>query len=154
MTFIGNPLEVKTSKLPFILTVFLGLFFLPLGFGNIYSAITRNFAGVPLIIGVICILMFGVVFWLVFRGFLKSVKNFTNEGLIRNDRKSFLWQDLQFIVNQIHYNPRLGGYFIWRIEIHFKNDGAAWLIPSKISNFQEVRRYIDHLPCEKLEKKV
>lgn len=154
MTFTGNPLEVKTSKVSVVLLVLLGLIFLPLGIGNIYSGISRNFAGVPIIIGLMSILMFSVVVWLVFRGFFKSVKQFTNNGLIRNDGKNLLWQDLQFVVTQIHYNVKLGKNYIWRIEIHFRNDGIAWLIPSKVNNFSEVRDYVYNLPCEKLEKKV
>lgn len=37
---------------------------------------------------------------------------------------------------------------LWRVEIHFKSGGSAWLIPNKISNRAEVLADVAALPCE------
>jgi hypothetical protein len=78
------------------------------------------------------------------------VKKFTAEGLIRNDGKNLAWADLSAVVDRIHTTVR--GRFIWRIEIRFKNGDVAWLIPMKVNNFQEVRAYVNALPCPHTEE--
>lgn len=144
-------LEVKTSKLQFVLTILLGLFFVPMGFGILYSSIVKGYAAAQSFIGLMSLSVYGLVLWLVFRGFRKSVKRFTAEGLTRNDGRSFSWKNLHSVVNKIRTTPR--GRFIWRIEIRFNNGDAAWLIPLKVNNFKEVREYIGNLPCPHTEER-
>lgn len=144
-------LEVKTSKLQIVLAILLSLFFVPMGFGFLWRGVSRDFSIVPIVSGVICLLLIGVVVWLVFRGHRKSVKKFTAEGLIRNDGERFLWKDLAAVVDRIKVSPR--GRFIWRIEIRFKNSGVAWLLPLKVNNFAEVRNYVKTLPCPHTEER-
>lgn len=145
-----NELEVKTSKLQFVLTILSGLFFVPMGFGILYSSISRGFAGVPLFIGLMCLSAYGLVLWLVFRGYRKSVKIFTPQGLTRNDGRQLAWADLSAVVDRIAM--RHGGRFIRRIEIRFNGGGAAWLIPIKVNNFAEARAYVNNLPCPHTEE--
>ncbi|CAN5229494.1 hypothetical protein BH10ACI1_BH10ACI1_34150 [soil metagenome] len=118
--------------------------------GVLWQAVSRGFQLVPSVVGLIGLACFGLVLWLVLRGYRRSVKIFTPQGLTRNDGKSFAWTNLSRVVDRIRTKAR--GKFIWRIEIRFKNGEAAWLIPMKINNFAEVRAYINNLPCPHTEE--
>ena len=144
-------LEVKTGKLQFVLIILLGLFFVPMGLWFLIKGISNGFSVVPLVPGVMMLLIYGAVFWLVLRGYLKSVKRFTNEGLTRNDGREFQWANLSRVVDQIRLVR--GSRTIWRTEIRFKDGDAAWLIPMKVGNYAEVRAFTDKLPCEHAEEK-
>jgi hypothetical protein len=41
---------------------------------------------------------------------------------------------------------------LWRKEIQFDDGASAWLIPSKISNFDEVDAYVARLQCEHVQE--
>ena len=146
-------LEVKTRKRHPILAVLIGLFFVPLGLLNLFNGLVRGFAIVPLGIGLMVLIIYAAIIWLVWRGHTKSVKYFSGEGLVRNDGRSFMWADLSRVVNQItrvRYKPNV----LWRTEIQFKNGGVAWLIPSKVTNYHEVSEFIHNLSCEHTEVRV
>ena len=144
-----NRLEVKLSKLPLILSVLLGLFFVPVGLVSVLNGILKG-AVVPMVIGFMLLLTFGAVIWLVRRGQVRSVKYFSDEGLVRNDGREFGWAELSRVVDQIRIRPG-GRKTIWRTEIQFKNGESAWLIPPKVSNYPEVVEYVRKLPCEHKE---
>ena len=144
-------LEVKTSKLQFVLVILLGIFFVPMGLWILEGSISKGFAGVPLIVGLMCLTVYSLVLWLVLRGYRRSVKIFTAEGLTRNDGRSFAWTNLNAVVDKIRTTPR--GRFVWRIEVRFNNGDEAWLIPVKVNNFAEVRAYVNNLPCPHTEEK-
>lgn len=148
-----NRLEVKASKLPFVLTILLGLFFVPLGLINLISGLTKGFAIVPLVIGLMMLPTYGAIIWLVRRGHSRSVRYFSDEGLVRNDGRAFKWTDLSRVVNQIRASS-VNRRALWRTEIQFKNGESAWLIPTKVSNYREVSEYVHRLPCEHTEIKV
>jgi len=145
-----NRLEVKLSKLPLILAILLGLFFVPVGLMSVINGILNGFEVVPLGIGFMLLLSFAAVIWLVRRGQVRSVKYFSDEGLERNDGKRFAWTDLNRVVDQIRIRPG-GMKIIWRTEIQFNNGESAWLIPPKVSNYAEVVEYVRELPCEHTE---
>lgn len=145
-----NRLEVKLSKLPLILGILLGLFFVPAGVGLIISGLLKGFEVVPLGIGVLLLITFVVVVLLIRRGQVNSVRYFSDDGLVRNDGKSFAWPELNRVVDQIRTSPA-GRKSIWRTEIQFKNGDSAWLIPPKVSNYAEVSDFVRSLPCEHTE---
>jgi hypothetical protein len=147
-------LEVKTGKLHFILIALLGLFLVPLSLFNLINGIAKGFKIVPFGIGLAMLLIFGSVVWLVARGYRKSVKHFTGEGLTLNDGSEMAWADLSRVVNQIRLKPGTNIKHLWRTEIHFKDGKSAWLIPGKVGNFPEVRDYVNALPCEHTEVNV
>ena len=145
-------LEVKTSKLQPVLAVLLGLFLVPLGLLSLINGWLKGFAPVPLGIGLMLLMVYGAIIWLVRRGHAKSVKYFSDEGLTRNDGRSFAWADLNRVVDQIRitsiaHNTKA----LWRTEIQFKNGESAWLIPLKVNNFREVSEFVRALPCEHTE---
>jgi hypothetical protein len=147
-------LEVKTGKFHYILIVLLGLFLVPLSLFNLINGISGGFKIVPFGIGLMMLLIFGLVVWLMLRAYRKSVKYFTGEGLKRNDGRELAWTDLSRVVNQIRIKPGTNIKMLWRTEIHFKNGEKVWLIPGKVSNFGEVSAFVGNLPCEHTEVNV
>ena len=148
-------LEVKTSKLQIVLTVLLGLFFIPLGLASLAGGLSRGFKIVPMALGLLMLGMFAAVMWLVRRGHAMSVRYFSDEGLVRNDGRSFAWDDLSRVVDQIRITSLAHGTkAIWRTEIQFRNGESAWLIPTKVSNYAEVSEFVRRLPCEHAEVRV
>lgn len=148
-------LEVKASKTTFVLAILLGLFFIPMGLVSLLNGLLNGFNIVPLGIGLMCLMLFGVVVWLILRGHGKSVKYFSDEGLVRNDGRSFAWADLSRVVEQFRITSAAHNTkSIWRTEIQFRNGESAWLIPTKISNYREVSEFVRNLPCEHTQVRV
>ncbi|HEX8249337.1 MAG TPA: hypothetical protein VF599_14260 [Pyrinomonadaceae bacterium] len=147
-------LEVKTGKSHFILIALLGLFLVPLSLFNLINGSLNGLKIAPFAIGLMMLAVFGFVVWLIARGYRKSVKHFTAAGLTRNDGREMAWADLSRVVNQIRLKPGTNTKQLWRTEIHFKDGNSAWLIPGKVSNFQEVRDFVGKLPCEHTEVNV
>jgi hypothetical protein len=145
-----NQMEVKASKLPFALVILLGLFFVPMGLVSLLIGLLKGLTIAPLGIGVMSLIMFGGIVWVIRRGHKRSVKYFSEEGLVRNDGRSFSWTDLSRVVVKIWIRPT-GGKRLWRTEIQFKNGESAWVIPTKVSNYGEVAELISSLPCEHKE---
>jgi hypothetical protein len=143
-------LEVKLSKLPLILAILLGLFFVPAGLGLLISGLLKGFEVVPLGIGVMLLITFAVIVFLIRRGQVRSVRYFSDDGLVRNDGRTFAWTELNRVVDQVRVSPA-GRKSIWRTEIQFKNGDSAWLIPPKVSNYPEVSEFVRSLPCEHTE---
>jgi hypothetical protein len=149
------PLEVKTSRLQLVLAVLLGLFFIPLGLASLAGGLSRGFRVVPVVIGLLMLGAFATVMWLVRRGHARSVRYFSDEGLTRNDGRSFAWADLSRVVNQVTITSLAHGTkAVWRTEIQFRNGESAWLIPTKVGNYPEVSEFVRRLPCEHAEVRV
>lgn len=149
---VMNRPEVKADNLQFIMVIILGLFILPLGLFNLISGLTKGFAPARLGIGLMTLALYGAVVWLVRRGHSRSVKSFSDLGLLRNDGRSFAWDDLSRVVDQVRFRANIK--VIWRTEIQFKDGESAWLIPAKVSNYREVSEYVYKLPCEQTEVRV
>jgi hypothetical protein len=126
-----------------------------MGLVNLLSGLLKGFNIVPFGIGLMCLILFGVVVWLILRGHGKSVKYFSDEGLVRNDGRGFAWTDLSRVVNQFRITSLAHQTkTIWRTEIQFRNGESAWLIPTKINNYREVNEFVRKLPCEHTEFRV
>lgn len=147
-----NRMEVRASKLTFVLVILLGLFFVPMGLLNLLGGLLKGFKVVPLGIGLACLILFAGVVWLILRAHGKSVRYLSAEGLVRNDGRSFAWSELSRVVDKVRIRPS-GRKSIWRTEIRFKDGEAAWLIPAKVSNYAEVVPLVDGLPCEHAEER-
>ncbi len=145
-------LEVKNAKSPLIVIVLLGIFFVSMGLMLSVSAFSSDSAIVPLIIGLLCFGFYAAVLLLFIKGYRKSVRHFTGDGLTRNDGRKLAWTKLDRVVNRTAHNPRTNRLVLRRCEIHFNNGEEAWILPPKVANFQEVIEYADKLPCEHLEK--
>ena len=145
-------LEVKTSRLQLALAVLLGIFFVPLGLVSLAGGLSGGFRVVPVAIGLMMLVMFAVVMWLARRGHARSVRYFSDEGLVRNDGRSFAWADLSRVVHQVRITSLAHGTkAVWRTEIQFRNGESAWVIPTKVGNYPEVCEFVRGLPCEHAE---
>lgn len=139
-------LTVKTSKLQLILVIGLGLFFVPMGIGMVYSGVSGG-KMVPLGIGTALLVLFSVLLFILVRAHRKSISYFSARGIGRNDGAEIPWSMLQKVVDKMVRNES-GQLLIWRTEFQFNDGTSFWLIPSKVSNWPEVRQYIEALPCE------
>lgn len=144
-------LVVETGRTRFNAAVLLGLFIIPISLLTVTSALRRGFKFAPLALGLVMLVLYGVIIWLLRRARARSVKYFTAKGLLRGDGQELPWADLSRVVKQINKRRHSIRNFHWRTEIHFKNGESAWLIPRSISNFDEVSDYVDRLPCEHSE---
>ena len=150
-----SKLEVKTSRLQLVLAVLLGVFFVPLGLLSLAGGVMRGFKVVPVALGLMMLAVFAAVMWLVRRGHARSVRYFSDEGLVRNDGRSFAWADLSRVVDQIRITSLAHGTkAVWRTEIQFRDGESAWLIPTKVGNYPEVSAFVSRLPCEHREMRV
>jgi len=144
-------LEVRTSNRQFVLLILLGLFMIPLGSLVLIDGLSKGARPAPLMVGLAPLVIYGAVAWLFRRAHVRSVKYFSDEGLVRNDGGSFAWAELSRVVDRVRLNRVTGAKFIWRTEIQFRNGESAWLLPTKISNFAEVYELVVGLPCEHAE---
>lgn len=146
-------LEVKTRSRQFVSLILLRLFMVPLGSILVISELAKGvrLSPAPLLIGIAPLVMYGAVVWLFRGAYVKSVKFFSDDGLVRNDGRGFAWAGLIRVVDRVRLNRVTGVKFIWRTEIQFQGGESAWLLPTKISNFAEVYELVGSLPCEHTE---
>lgn len=146
-------LDVKTRSMQFVSAVLLGLFMVPLGALLLIGELSKGSRLSParLAVGFAPLAAYGAVVWLFRRAHVRSVKYFSDGGLVRNDGRSFAWAELSRVVNRIRLNRVTGIKYVWRTEIEFKNGDSAWLLPTKIGNFREVYELVGSLPCEHTE---
>jgi hypothetical protein len=144
-----NRLEVRASKVTVVSSILLGLICVPLGTASLLMGLSKGFAAVPTGLGLSMFGLFGFVVWLARRGHRMSVRYFSDEGLTRNDGRSFAWAELSRVADRIRIDR--GRKRIWRTEIQFRDGESAWLIPPKVINYQEVREFVRNLPCEHTE---
>lgn len=142
----GKRIDVKESKLTKILSIVLGLFFIPIGLVLFFNGIQGGKV-VPLGLGLAMIIMFAVVIFLTTRGSRKGVRYFSGSGIGLANGDEIPYTDLHSVVDMLAMRSatRKG---LWRTELRFKDGGIAWLIPNKISNFDEVHAFARSLPCQ------
>lgn len=146
-------LEVKTRSLQLVSLVTLGLFMVPLGSLLLIGELSKGprLSPARLAVGLAPLAAYGAVAWLFRRAHVRSVKYFSDVGLVRKDGRSFAWADLGRVVNRVRLNRVTGIKYVWRTEIEFKSGDSAWLLPTKIGNFREVYELVGNLPCEHTE---
>lgn len=146
-----NELEVKASKFPFVMIAIFGTIFLPLASWILFSGIRSGLKPVPLAIGIVMFAVFAGVVFLFLRGRSNSVKYFTPSGIERMDGRKLPWNELKRVVDKMASKSatRKG---LWRTEIQFNDGNSAWLIPSKIANYKDVRAYVEALNCERVQE--
>lgn len=147
-----NRLDVETSRVQSAAAIAAGVIMVPLGVGAIATGLAGSGGMVPVAIGVVMLATFGLVVWLQRRAHARSVRYFSDEGLERNDGKWLPWTDLERVIYQIRVVE--GQKKLWRVEIRFRNDQAAWLVPLRVRNARDVSDFVGALPCEHTEKNV
>lgn len=125
----------------------LGVILVPLSLGILFMGVRSGIKTVPVALGIILLITFAAVVLLYLKGRGKSVTSFTESGLSRNDGKVFLWSNLRRVVDKMA-NRSATRKGLWRTEIQFSDGSSAWIIPSKIANYDEVRAFVRGLNCE------
>jgi len=143
-------LDVRESKLTKILMILLGVFFVPIGIVFIFNGIQGGKV-VPLGLGAALILTFVVIFFLMTRATSKGVKYFSESGIGLAGGGEIAYSELRSVVDTIAMRSATKKG-LWRTELRFKDGSAAWLIPNKISNFDEVHAFVRGLPCEQSQE--
>jgi hypothetical protein len=148
-------LNVETSRLQPVLVGILGLIFIPLAVLSLFTGLSSGVSVMPVAMGVLMLVTFGGVMWLIRRGHTKSVRYFSSDGLERNDGQWLAWTDLERVIDHVRIDPaRPGEKKLWRTEIWFRGGRSAWLLPTRISNRGQVDGFVRGLPCEHTEVKV
>lgn len=147
-----DQLDVKASKFQLILTIALGIFFVPAGLGMVATNIMGGIKPVPVIIGLLLLVSFAAVAMLYLRGRGFSVASFNDQGLTRNDGRTFEWANLGRVVDKMTVQPGSAVKKLWRTEIQFNDGSAAWLIPGKVANHKEVNAFVSNLSCERVSE--
>ena len=145
-------LNVETSRQPFAATVVAGVIMVPLGLGVLVSGVAGGMEIVPMGLGAALLATFAGVVWLTRRAHARSVRYFSDEGLERNDGRWLPWADLERVIYQVRVVG--GDKKLWRTEIRFRDDQAAWLLPLRVRNGRDVSDFVGSLPCEHTEKPV
>ena len=132
-----------------MVTAVLAITMVPLGL----AALAMGLSGggiVGLGLGVLMLAMFAFVISLSRRGYARSVRFFSDEGLERNDGRRVTWAEVDRVVYRIR--TIAGEKKLWRIEIRFRDGDSAWLLPLRIANAREVSEYVGRLPCAQTEE--
>lgn len=140
-----DTLIVRRSNLDFILLFLFGLFFIPGGLFFMILGVIDRFQPVFILMGFMLWGCFAGLLILILRAYLKSVKYLTNEGLTRNDGRSFMWSELTRVEKKSMGARRMGGTAVWRTETHFRDGSVAWLISSKANNFEEINDFLQRM---------
>lgn len=143
-------LEVKSSKLTLVLTILLGLFFVPMGVGSIISGVRSGRVTFGLGLGLAMLLLFGLFIFIFAKARKKAVRYFSASGIGLADSSEAPRVNLLRVVDKIAL--RNGRQIVWRTELEFAGGRTAWLIPNKISNFDDIYAYVKSLPCEQAEE--
>lgn len=147
-----NRLDVVTSRMHSVMLVVMGILFIPLALASVAMGVSGGIHTTQLGLGVLMLVAYGAVLVLVRRGRSRSVKYFSPQGLERNDGRFLQWDQLERVVHQVRTvgdEKRL-----WRTEIRFRNGEAAWVLPLRVENRDQVDSFVRRLPCEHAEMAV
>ena len=145
-------LEVRVSRVSAVALGCAAVLFGGLGVGIIAVNTGGDRSLMPLALGLAMFALLGVVAALVRRARRRSVRSFTDAGLLRRDGVSLPWSDLSHVVHQVRtVSSRPDAKQLWRTEIHFRSGESAWLVPNQIANLGEVLAFVRQLPCEQKE---
>lgn len=135
-------IEVRQKLIYDVLFAFVVIFF-----GGIFLLVllTNGIRNVSVILSVSILAFLAVFCFLMFRAKRQRVRLFDASGITRGDGRQFSWNEFCGVVTRIDINHARQKY-VWRIELAFANHEAAWLIPNRIENAEEVFNYVVALP--------
>jgi hypothetical protein len=126
-----------------------------LALGALAVGMSDGFSAVSLALPAALAATFAVVFGLSRRAQRRSVRTFTLEGVERHDGTALPWTQLERVVHQVRIRSWAhDSKSLWRTELRFRGGEAAWLIPGRIANADEVFALVRSLPCEQVEQVV
>ncbi len=98
------------------------------------------------LLGVPIILFTSIFLFLMLRARRNIVRLLDDAGVTRGDGTRFPWQDFCGVISQTAFNRRTQRRYVWREELAFENGDAAWIIPNRVKNYDEIKAFLDALP--------
>ncbi len=135
-------IEVRQKRIYDVLFAFVVIFF---GGMILLVLLTNGIRNVSVILTVLILAFLSVFCFLLLRAKRQRVRFFDASGITRGDGRHFAWNEFCGVVTRIDINYAREKY-VWRIELAFANGEAAWIIPNRIKNAEEVFNYVAALP--------
>lgn len=98
------------------------------------------------LLGVPIILFTSTFLFLTFRARRNIVRSIDDAGVTRGDGRLFPWQDFCGVISQTAFNQRTQRRYLWRAELAFENGDAAWILPNRVKNYDEITAFLNALP--------
>ena len=144
-------IEVRQKKIYDVLLALIAVFFIGMSLLISFQTLTNQFEATAgkIIKGImfpgVLMLILMAICYLTIRAKRRAVRQFDASGITRGDGRQFSWNEFQGVVTRIDINYVREKY-VWRIELAFANGEAAWIIPNRIKNAEEVFSYVASLP--------
>lgn len=135
-------IEVRQKRIYDVLSAFVVIFF---GGMILLMLLTNGIRNVSVILTVLILAFLSVFGFLLLRAKNQTVRLFDASGITRGDGRQFSWNEFCGVVTRIDINYAREQY-AWRVEFAFANGEAAWIIPHRIKNAEEVFKFIAALP--------
>jgi len=136
----SSRIEVRQKRLYDVLFAFVVIFF-----GGMILLMNNKITNSSVILSVSILAFLSVFCFLMIRAKRQTVRRFDASGITRGDGRQFAWNDFCGVVPRIDINYAREKY-AWRVELAFAGGEAAWIIPHRIKNAEEVFKYISRLP--------
>ena len=154
MNILGHtrmqPIKVRSGPVPMVAVAIAGLIAVPLGGSGLYSGI-KGGDPLPLGLGALLLGFFVILLLAILRGRSRSVKWITSSGIEFADGTEAPWTALLRVVDRISYDE-YGRRVHVRTDLEFTGGRTAWLVPNKMSNFDDVYAIVMSADCEKTER--
>jgi hypothetical protein len=143
-------IEIRNRKFETYMLLIFMLLMVPIFVSLVYNGIQRGgIVSTGLALGIAFLVVFVIAIYI--RARRRSVKALSTSGVLLADGSMVPPNNLIRVVDKmVMLSPTRRG--IWRTELQFTGGRTAWLIPNKISNFDEVHAYVRSLPCEQKEE--
>ena len=149
--------EVRQKRFYHVLFAFLIIFFGGLTLLNFTQTMFSKFSTTSDIIvkGILfngfCLLIILAISILIIRAKRKAVRLFDASGITLGYGRHFPWSEFQGVITQIDVNQRTRNRYVWRIELACADGEAAWIIPNRVKNIDDVMNFINSLPGTRLK---
>lgn len=87
-----------------------------------------------------------VIAFLMIRAKRQAVRLFDESGITRGDRRRFAWNEFRGVIILVDFNVHTRDRYVWRVELVFDGGEAAWVIPQRVKNLDEVFDLLTKLP--------
>ncbi|MDT4967340.1 MAG: hypothetical protein QOJ64_2077 [Acidobacteriota bacterium] len=148
---LPQPLEIRGRTLHYVLSIFLGLFFLILGVGALTQLFTLyGFSAFSIMISLGSIGLVLLLHFLGQREQKKTVKTIASSGVVTRGGRTFEWPrftGVKFITIQARHGRRKQ---VHRVELMFE-DGSSRFGPGGARNAEEIMKFIHSLPGDHIE---
>lgn len=141
---LARSVKVHYSRLHSALFACLSIFFI--GLSLVVMAVNGLTGAAVLIIALNIIVLF-VLYYVMSRARKRAACLFDPSGVTRGDGRRFSWSDFKGVDYLMAVKPQSGREYLWRIELAFTG-GAAWIIPQRVNNLDEINEVVDRLPGE------